>query len=105
MNSLFQDLRYSLRQLRKSPGFTATVIATLALGIGATTAIFTLVYDVMLRPLPFIGADRLVTVEEKAAEWSDISPTLPVNANHFTIWQQNSRSFDSMAVMQQGSAP
>jgi predicted permease len=105
MNSLIQDLRYSLRQLRKSPAFTATVIATLALGIGATTAIFTLVYGVMLRPLPFKEADRLVTVNEMAAEFSSIFPTLPVNANHFTFWLEHSRTFDSMAVMQQGSAP
>jgi predicted permease len=105
MNSLIQDVRYALRQLGKSPGFTATVISTLALGIGATTAIFTLVYDVMLRPLPFVQADRLVNLEEIAAEWSNIFPTLPVSANHFTFWQEHSRSFDSMAVMQQGSAP
>jgi len=105
MNSLIQDVRYALRQLGKSPGFTATVISTLALGIGATTAIFTLVYDVMLRPLPFVQADRLVTVEEIAKEWSNIYPTLPVSANHFTFWQGHSRNFDSMAVMEQGSAP
>lgn len=105
LEHLWQDLRYAARQLRRSAGFSAITVMTLALGIGATTAIFTLVYDVMLRPLPFAEADRLVTVEEIAAEWSNIYPTLPVNANHFTFWKQNNRSFDSMAVMQQGSAP
>lgn len=102
---LCQDIRYAVRQLGRSPGFAVVTTLTLALGIGATTAIFTLVYDVMLRPLPFPQADRLVTMEEIAAEWSNIYPTLPVSANHFTFWQRNNRSFDSMAVMQQGSAP
>ncbi len=100
-----QDLRYAFRQLRKSPGFAIVTIATLALGIGATTAIFTLVYDVMLRPLPFAQADRLVTIEEKVAEWNNIYPTLPVSANHFTFWQQHNRSFDAISVVQQDSAP
>jgi hypothetical protein len=72
-----QDLRYAIRQLRKSPGFTVVSVLTLALGIGTTTAIFTLVYDVMLRPLPFAQADRLISIEEKVAEWSNIYPTLP----------------------------
>jgi putative ABC transport system permease protein len=102
---LSQDVRYAIRQLLRSPGFSIVAMTTLALGIGATTAIFTLVYDVMLRPLPFAQADRLVTMEEIAAEWSNIYPTLPVSANHFTFWQRHNRSFDSMAVMQQGSAP
>jgi predicted permease len=102
---LCQDIRYAFRQLLRSPGFSLITVMTLALGIGATTAIVTLVYDVMLRPLPFAQADRLVTMEEIAAEWSNIYPTLPVSANHFTFWQQHNRSFDSMAVMQQGSAP
>jgi predicted permease len=105
MNSLIQDIRHALRQLSRSPAFTLTVVLMLALGIGATTAIFTLVYDVMLRPLPFAQADRLVTVQEIAAEWANVYPTLPVSANHFTFWQEHSRNFDSMAVMQQGSAP
>jgi predicted permease len=100
-----QDLRYAIRQLRKSLGFTVVAVLTLALGIGTTTAIFTLVYDVMLRPLPFAKADRLVNIEEKVAEWSNLYPTLPVSANHFTFWQQNNRSFDSIAVMEQGTEP
>jgi predicted permease len=102
---VLNDLRFALRQLRKSPAFAVTAILTLALGIGATTAIFTLVYDAMLRPLPFAHADRLVTIEERVAEWSDLYPTLPVNANHFEFWRQHSRSFAAMAVMQRYSMP
>src|SRR6202041_3963455 len=90
MQKLLDDMRYALRQLSKAPGFALTVILTLALGIGATTAIFTLVYDVMLRPLPFPHPERLVVVEEKVGEFRDTSPTLPVSANHFTFWQKSS---------------
>ena len=64
MPTLLQNLRLALRQLRKAPGFTVTAVLTLAVGIGATTAIFTLVYDVMLRPLPYKDAGQLVMVEE-----------------------------------------
>jgi predicted permease len=102
---LSQDIRYAMRQLHRSPGFTAVAVMTLALGIGATTAIFTLVYDVMLRPLPFTNANQLVTVAERVSEWSNIYPTLPVSANHFTFWQRHSRSFDSMALMQEFPVP
>jgi predicted permease len=105
LERLSQDIRYSVRQLLRSPGFAAVAVMTLALGIGATTAIFTLVYDVMLRPLPFTRADQLVTVEEKVAEWSNVYPTLPVSANHFNFWQRHNRSFDSMALMQQYAVP
>lgn len=105
LERLGQDIRYAARQLWRSPGFSVVTMLTLALGIGATTAIFTLVYDVMLRPLPFAQPDRLVVMEETVAEWSNVYPTLPVSANHFTFWQKNSRSFDSMAVMRQGALP
>ncbi len=102
---MLSDLRYAWRQLRKAPGFALTAILTLALGIGATTAIFTLVYDVMLRPLPLPHAEQLVRVQEKVAEWTEMYPTLPVSANHFTFWQQHSKSFAAMAALEEYEMP
>src|SRR5947208_8927420 len=63
MNGLLQDLRYAVRQLRKSPGFAITAVLSLTLGIGATTAIFSVVYSILLDPYPYRDADRMVHVE------------------------------------------
>ena len=63
MRSIIQDVRYALRQFRKSPGFAATVVAVLALGIGANLAVFTLLNGILLRPLPYAQPDRIVAIE------------------------------------------
>jgi len=64
MTGLFQDLRYATRQLRKSAGFTAVAVTTLALGIGANTAVFTVVDQVLLHPLSFPDSDRIIKVSQ-----------------------------------------
>jgi len=105
MTTLINDVRFAVRQLRKSPGFVGVAVLTLALGIGATTAIFTLVYDVLLKPLPYAHPEQLVMLQEQVAEFKDIYPTLPVNANHFVNWQRNSHSFQAMAITQPENVP
>jgi predicted permease len=105
MTFLLQDLRHATRSLVKAPGFAFTVVLTLTLGIGATVVIITFAYDVMLKPLPFADADRIVTINEKVAEWSNLYSSLPVSANHFTFWQEHNRSFDSMAIMGEWPVP
>jgi predicted permease len=81
MNGLFQDLRYAIRQLLKSPGFAITAVLSLTLGIGATTAIFSVVYSILLDPYPYRDADRMVHVELR--DKSGRGPLLFVNSSEF----------------------
>ncbi len=93
---LMHDIRYSLRTLRKTPAFTIAALTTLALGIGATTAIYSLVHTVLLRPLPYVEPDRLVQIVEtnKPLNISQFS----VSYLNFLSWQERSRSFESLAT-------
>ena len=97
MTTLMQDLRYGLRMLAKSPGFTAIAVLTLALGIGANTAIFSVVNAVLLRPLPYRDARQLVIVweENPARGWT----TNIVSAANFDDWRQQNTVFSDMAAV------
>jgi predicted permease len=99
---LMNDLRYGLRNLRRTPAFTAAVLATIALGIGATTAIYSLVHTVLLRPLPFAEPDRLIRVWDtnKTLKITEFSSSLL----NFLSWQAQSQSFESLTVIRNGSA-
>jgi putative ABC transport system permease protein len=91
IETLAQDARYSLRMMHKNPGFTAVAVLTLALGIGATTAIFTAVYATLLAPLPYPQSDRLVMV------WSKLQGHLAlVSAADFTDWKRQSTAFEDL---------
>ncbi|HEY7180749.1 MAG TPA: hypothetical protein VIC84_04995, partial [Blastocatellia bacterium] len=92
MQTLWQDLRYGARMLLKKPGFTLTAVITLALGVGATTAIFTVVNAVLLRPLPYPEADRLVFVGQKF----DLS-IQGSGEPKFLFWREQSRLFEALA--------
>jgi putative ABC transport system permease protein len=96
MDTLLQDLRYSLRRLLKSPAFSLIVVFTLALGIGANTAIFSAVNAVLLRPLGYAEPDRLVTIEHSYPSLGDLKA--PVSAPGFRDYQRQARSIESMAV-------
>jgi predicted permease len=103
LDSLFRDVHYAGRRLRKSPAFAITVIATLAFGIGANTAIFSIVDAVLLRPLPYKNANRLVVV------WQTDGAHRGTGAwfepyREFEEWQRGSRSFEKLSAMSWATA-
>ncbi|MGB6686913.1 MAG: ABC transporter permease, partial [Terracidiphilus sp.] len=108
MHSLFYDLRYSLRQLRRSPGFTLTAVITLALGIGATTAIFTLVHAVMLKSLPVAKPEQLWRIGKKVhccnwggyTQWGEFSL---FNNELYLRFKNNTPAFEELAAFQGGN--
>jgi predicted permease len=101
LETLGQDLGYAIRVLLKSPGFTAVAIITLALGIGANTAIFSVVNSVVLQPLPYSHANQLVVISETFAQ-TPVGAGLLSNESYpnFLDWQRGARSFSSLAAYQ-----
>ena len=97
IQDFLQDFRYAARTLRKSQAFTAVAILTLALGIGANSAIFSVVDAILLRPLPYPQADRLVRIWESSLKYDN--PRNVVNPFNFLDWRDRSQSFESMAAI------
>src|SRR5581483_1348565 len=102
LEQIWQDVRYGMRQLARSPGFCAVVIATLAIGIGANTAIFSVVDSVLLCPLPYPNPDRLVRIwESKPSKEYSRNVVNPLN---FLDWRERSQSFTQMAAVEGGNS-
>jgi len=98
MQNLFQDFHYALRQLRKNPGFTTVAVLTLALGLGANTAIFSVIDAVLLRPLPFHAPSRLVVVKPtEPGRRDDIGVSYPT----FLDWRSQNHAFEGLSVFRE----
>ena len=103
MHSILQDIRYGLRQLRKSPSFTLTAVLTLAFGIGATTALFSVVDGVLLKPLAYRDSGRLVVIWERVRFLEKLFPYTGANPRHADLWRKQSTAFTDLTLLQQGA--
>ncbi|MEN6577946.1 MAG: ABC transporter permease, partial [Phycisphaerales bacterium] len=99
MRTIWQDIRNGVRTLARSPGYAAVMVFTLSLGVGATTAIFSVVNGVLLRPLSYPQSDRLVSIQERISSLADKYPVLPASARHFIEWRQRCTTFKSLSLI------
>lgn len=104
MLNLINDVHVALRRLQKSPGFALTAVLTLALGIGAATAIFSVVDGVLLKPLAYRDSGRLVVIWERVRFLKSFAPYVGANPRHAQIWDKQNTVFRGMSLLQQGSA-
>lgn len=95
---MMQDMRYACRTVPRAPLFTVVVVLSLALGIGSATAIFSLVEAVLLKPLTYPDAGRLLFIREAVPALAHIYPTLPVNIQHFFYWHDHTTAFQYMTA-------
>jgi len=107
VDTFFADIRYGLRQLRRNPGFAAITILTLALGIGANTAVFSVVNSVLLKPLPYPKSEELVSLHQEApgaAGLFSVSDGLPLSASMYVTYSDHNRTFQSVGAWTSGTA-
>src|SRR3982074_2456519 len=95
------DIRYAFRQLRKSPGFTLVAVLTLALGIGANTAIFSVVNTVLLKPLPYPQPERIVALMLSSPQGSANITSIP----KFNVWKEQNRVLEDITAFASGAGP
>src|SRR5215212_1995817 len=100
IETLWQDVRFGVRSLVKNPGFTAVAVIALALGVGANSAIFSVVNTVLLSPLPYKDSERLVMIWEKGS--LDVFPLNSVSAANFFDWREQNQVFEGMALLAWG---
>ena len=100
LDALAQDLKYGVRMLKRQPGFSALVVALIALGIGANTAIFSVIDGVLLRPLRYREPERLVIIRTLVPSHADLYPSLPAAAGGFLLWQAQAPAFESLAAIE-----
>src|SRR5829696_8715545 len=98
MDSIIKDIRFGLRSLLKRPAFTAIAVITLALGIGANSAIFSVVNAVLLRPLPFKEPDRMMVMWERRANSGRAN--LPLSGHEYAAFKERAASFEALALVQ-----
>src|ERR1700753_1527560 len=105
MHGLLRELRFTIRQLRRSPAFSAAALFTLALCIGANVVMFSIVRNVLLRLPDYVQPQQLVVVRESIPSGQSADMDLPVNANHLRYWQQHAQSFRRFAALRSGTVP
>lgn len=99
MEDLYREIRFALRSLSRTSGFTLLALAVLTLGIGATTAMFSVTRTVLLKPLAYRDSGRLVTILFRVPQFSKTLSTIPVNAQHYELWRDNNRTLEEISMI------
>ncbi len=99
IENLYRDVRFALRSLSRTPAFSLLAVAVLTLGVGATTAMFSITRTVLLKPLAYRDPGRLVTIMFRVPQFSKTLSTIPVNAQHYELWRDHNRTLDEISMV------